>query len=108
MDLAHLLAYQCPTIKHVPLALQQEWDRVLSACIHTYCEDRADISLYGLMALPKLVLNPPRVKGRHSKDNTIAVVRERLVRFVQGDWGSLWAELTKAYPGPHIATRGTS
>ena len=105
VPLQDLMALPAPTIHHLPQCLQSEWDRTLAATIDAYITLPSDGSLYALLALPKFVLTPPRVKWRHSKENTIACIKDRLGRFQAGDWAPLWADIAQYAPQNRVMTR---
>ena len=84
VPLKDLLALSAPTLLHIPQVLQSEWDRLLSASIDAYVANPTVPTLTGLLALPKLVLHPPRVKGRHSKGKTISALRDQMAKFWAG------------------------
>ena len=105
-----LLSTRVATVKHVPTQVQGDWERALVACLNLYVDRRDLDSLFRLLSLPKLTLGQPRVKGRHSKDHTVCVLRDRLRKFMAGELRPLWDEvLAQAEANRHgVGTRAAA
>ena len=108
VSMAEVLQKRVPTMKHVPLAVQGDWERPFFAVVDNYVSKRALHALARMMSLAKLTLSPPRVKGRHSRDHTILTVRHRLQRFMAGDLGPLWTGALESLPKPRPETRAAN
>ena len=100
-----ILRCRVPTLRHVPGGLQADVTRILAGTIEGYVASPCPSSLFGVLAFPKLVLRPVRVRGKHAAQQQEAALRLRLGLFERGEWGQLWEALTKDLNPPGVATR---
>jgi hypothetical protein len=99
LDMLHLRA---APIHHIPAALQDDFVQCLTASTRRYCQDPSDANLFALLALPKLTLRPPTLRGKFAQEHLVSGIRRRLQLFLAGDLVTLWDEAladVRARPG---------
>ena len=101
-----LLGARGNTLRHIPAALQGEWSRLQAATIDAFCDSPTATTLCGMLALPKLVLRPAKVRGKHAAAHMADLIRSRLRSFQNGNWLDLWrAFLSETSPPEGVQTR---
>ena len=95
VSIYEVLAARAQTIRHIPISLHGEWSQLQASCINAFCDSPNTTTLWAMLALPKLTLRPPKVRGKHAAAHTIDLLRARLTSFQNGDWAGLWDTLQK-------------
>ena len=94
--LDELLQAQIPTVRHLPNACRREFAEVLGELLASLAEEPTWEAVYGLMALPKLVLRAPNTRADSKPSNLSLDIARRLRLFRSGAWPSLWTEVRPA------------
>ena len=95
-----ILGLRVATIRHIPAALQEHWSRVQAAILDAFCTSPSELLLWGLVAMPKLVLRITRTRGKNAANHQQELIRSRLHQFEQGEWHTLWATLKAESAAP--------
>ena len=74
-----ILSLRVSTIRHIPAALQERWSRVQAAILDVFCSRPSELLLWGLVAMPKLVLRTTRTRGQNAANHQQELIRSRLV-----------------------------
>ena len=88
-----VLRLRVSTIRHIPAVLQEHWSRTQAAILDTFCANPSEILLWGLVAMPKLVLRVTKTRGKNAANHQQDLIRSRLHQFEQGEWQTMWATL---------------
>ena len=97
-----VLKARAPTIRHIPATLQGLWSRPHAAILNAFCSGPSDILLWGLLAMPKLVLRVTKTRGKNAATHQQDLIRGRLCQFEQGDWQALWDALQSESGHPQV------
>ena len=83
-DMQSLLRSRIFTVKHVPAGSQSKVSAALAGIISAYCADPCEAHLFGMMALPKLVLRTAPAKGSRGPEHLLTILEHRLQLFCDG------------------------
>ena len=67
-DRSELLRLRTFTIRHIPAVVQEHWFRTQAAILNASRTNPTEILLWGLIAMPKLVLRVTRTRGQNAAD----------------------------------------
>ena len=95
----NVLSVRVSTIQHVPAAIQEHWSRTQAAILNAFCSCPSELLLWGLVAMPKLVLRVTKTRGKNAATHQQDLIRSRLQQFEQGEWQAMWMTL-KAETSP--------
>ena len=88
-----VLALRVATLRHIPAALQEHWSRTQAGILNAFCSEPSEILLWGLVAMPKLVLRVTKTRGKNAAAHQQDLIRSRLQQFEQGEWQAMWTTL---------------
>ena len=88
-----ILKLRVSVIRHLPSGLQAEFSTALGGSVGRYAVDPSLANLFAVLALPKLTMRSPVVKGRFSHEHLVSTIRTRLRTFISGDLKTLWEDL---------------
>ena len=89
-----LLAARVSPVHHIPAALQGQFSDCLQLALDRYNREPSDGNLFALLALPKLALRPPLVRGKYAAEHLVSGIKRRLELFKSGSLLQLWQELS--------------
>ena len=90
-----VLGCKAATVRHIPAGVQTAWCRAQAAALDRFCDSPSEATLWGVLAMPKLVLRQVPLKGRHAKAHLADIMINRILAFERGDWASLWTSLER-------------
>jgi hypothetical protein len=94
------LRLRVATIRHIPAALQEHWSRTQAGILNAFCDNPSELLLWGLVAMPKLVLRVTRTRGKNAGAHQQDLIRSRLQQFEQGEWQDMWTTLKSESASP--------
>ena len=100
-----VLGCKAATVRHIPAGVQNAWCRAQAAALERFCDSPTEVTLWGVLAMPKLVLRQVPLKGRHAKAHLADIMINRILAFERGDWASLWTSLQEELQPPGVETR---
>jgi hypothetical protein len=95
-----VLRLRVATIRHIPAALQEHWSRTQAGILNAFCDNPSELLLWGLVAMPKLVLRVTRTRGKNAGAHQQDLIRSRLQEFEQGEWQDMWTTLKSESASP--------
>ena len=84
------LSLRVATIRHIPIALQENWSRTQAGILNPFCSNPSELRLWGLIAMPKLVLRVTKTPGKNTAAHQQGLIRSRLQQLEQGEWQAMW------------------
>ena len=92
-SLSTVLQSHIPTLQHVPKGARDLWAKTFSSCLSAVASSIDDIDHWlRLFMLAKCVLASPAAGHRLRWREILQHVKERLRRWSDGEWLSLWSE----------------
>ena len=84
-----------PTLRHVPKGARDSWASLLSDVLALVVDNPSDVDGWSkLLMLPKCILFSPRKSSIYWRE-IMHIVRQRIRRWVSGDYCGLWSEVCK-------------
>ena len=96
--ISEVLAIGVPTLRHVPREVRPALQQALASALRDFLVHKDSLSLWPLLALPKLLLRATGDPKSHPGLTTGGVVKRRLDLWGRGDYGALWKETMADLP----------
>jgi hypothetical protein len=100
-----VLGCKAATVRHIPAGVQSAWCRAQAAALDRFCDTPSESTLWGVLAMPKLVLRQVPLKGRHAKAHLADIMINRILAFERGEWAALWSSLQDELQPPGVESR---